>query len=76
MSKLKFVWEFYGSDSEQLSIHHLNHLKEFLIKENIINHGTGSESSSENLSITYVILEESYLELIKNTIRPHKAFKV
>ena len=30
MSKLKFVWEFYGPDSKQLSIHHLNHLKEFL----------------------------------------------
>tara|TARA_B100001564_G_scaffold76644_1_gene61262 strand:- start:373 stop:603 length:231 start_codon:yes stop_codon:yes gene_type:complete len=76
MSKLKFVWEFYGPDSKQLSIHHLNHLKEFLIKENIINHGTGSESNSENSSITYVVLEESYLEIIKKTLRPHKAFKV
>ncbi len=75
MPKLRFVWEFFGPDSKQLSLHHLNHLREFLLKENIADLGTGTESDSENLSYSYVILEESCLELIKSSLKPHKAFK-
>jgi len=75
MPKLRFVWEFFGPDSKQLSLHHLNHLREFLSKENIVDLGSGNESDSENLSCSYVILEDSYLEIIKSSLRPHKAFK-
>ena len=75
MPKLRFVWEFFGPDCKQLSLHHLNHLREFLSKENIADLGSGTESDSENLSCSYVILEDSYLEIIKSSLRPHKAFK-
>ena len=36
MNHLKFVWEFFGSDSEKLAKHHLNHLEEFLSREEIV----------------------------------------
>ena len=75
MPKLRFVWEFFGPDSKQLSLHHLNHLREFLSKENIADLGSGTESNFENLSCSYIILEDSYLEIIKSSLRPHKAFK-
>ena len=75
MPKLRFVWEFFGPDSKQLSFHHLNHLREFLSKENIADLGSGTESNFENLSCSYIILEDSYLEIIKSSLRPHKAFK-
>ena len=76
MNVLKFVWEFYGSDSEQLAKHHLNHLEEFLTKEEIIFTKIGATIESLNFSYSFVVLSTSYLEIIKSTLKPHKAFKV
>ena len=75
MSKLRFVWEFFGPDSNQLAKHHHIHLNEFFSKENISNIKTGVEQESSNFSFSYVIIDGSYLELIKASLRPHKAFK-
>ena len=76
MKDLKFVWEFFGSDSEQLAKHHLNHLKEFLIKEKIIFSKIGVSKESLNFSCSFVVLDSSFLEIIKSSLKPHKAFKV
>ena len=76
MKSLKFVWEFFGSDSEQLAKHHLNHLKEFLVKEKIIFSKIGATKESLNFSYSFVVLSASYLEIIKLSLKPHKAFKV
>ena len=76
MKDLKFVWEFFGSDSEQLAKHHLNHLKEFLFKEEIIFSNIGSTKESLNFAYSFVMLNSSYLEIIKSSLKPHKAFKV
>ena len=76
MKALKFVWEFFGSDSEQLSKHHLNHLEEFLVNEEIIFSKIGTTKESLNFSYSFVVLSSSYLEIIKSKLKPHKAFKV
>ena len=76
MKDLKFVWEFFGSDSEQLAKHHLNHLEEFLVKEEIIFSNIGATKESLNFSYSFVILNSSYLGIIKSSLKPHKAFKV
>lgn len=76
MKDLKFVWEFFGSDSEQLAKHHLNHLEEFLVKEDIIFSKIGITKESLNFSYSFVILNSSYLEIIKSKLKPHKGFKV
>ena len=75
MSKLRFVWEFFGPESNQLAKHHHTHLNEFFAKENISNINTGVEQESSNLSCSYVVIDDSYLELIKSSLKPHKAFK-
>ena len=75
MSKLRFVWEFFGPDSNQLAKHHHIHLNEFFSKAIISNINTGVEQDSSNFSFSYVIIDDSYLELIKASLRPHKAFK-
>ena len=76
MKGLKFVWEFFGSDSEQLAKHHLIHLEEFLHKEEIIFSKIGVTKESLNFSYSFVVLSSSYLEIIKLSLKPHKAFKV
>ena len=75
MSNLKFTWEFFGPDSSKLSHHHYLHLKEFLEKEKISFSSIGTINESENFSYSYIVLDESLLELIKKSLKPHKAFK-
>ena len=75
MASLRFVWEFFGPDSSQLANHHYIHLNEFFSKENISNINTGVEQESSNFSYSYVVIDDSYLELIKSSLKPHKAFK-
>ena len=76
MKDLEFVWEFFGSDSEQLAKHHLNHLEEFFVKEKIIFSKIGASKESLNFSYSFVVLDSSFLEIIKSSLKPHKAFKV
>ena len=75
MPNLKFVWEFFGPDSFKLSHHHYLHLKEFLEKENISHSAIGTTFEAENFSFSYVVVDDSLLELIKNSLKPHKAFR-
>ena len=76
MKDLKFVWEFFGSDSKQLAKHHLNHLEEFLSREEMVFSKIGTSNESSNFSYSFVILDSSNLEVIKSVLKPHKAFKV
>ena len=75
MPNLKFIWEFFGSDSNKLSHHHYLHLKEFLEKENMSYKDIGIKCVEENFSFSYVIIDDSFLEVIKNSLKPHKAFR-
>ena len=76
MKNLKFVWEFFGPDSKKLAQHHLEHLNEFLKKENIKSSDSGVSFESDNFSYSYTILDESLLEVIKTSLKPHKAFRL
>ena len=76
MTNLKFVWEFFGPDSKKLAQHHLQHLNEFLKKENVNSFESGVSFESDNLSYSYTILDESLLGFIKASLKPHKAFRV
>ena len=67
---------FGANMQEQLAKHHLNHLEEFLLKEEIVFSKIGINKESSNFSYSFVVLSTSYLEIIKSSLKPHKAFKV
>ena len=75
MTNIKFVWEFFGLDSEHLSKHHLTHLNEFLDLENIELFDSGISVESENFSYSYIVVDSNHLNFIKLKLKPHKAFK-
>ena len=75
MTNIKFVWEFFGPDSKNLSIHHLDHLKEFLALEKIESFDSSFSVESVNFSYCYIVVKSKYLDKIKLKLKPHKAFK-
>ena len=75
MTNIKFVWNFYGPDSKSLAEHHLVHLIDFISKENFLSLNSGISTESDNYSYSFIILDSSYLEIIKSKLKPHQAFK-
>ena len=75
MSNIKFVWDFYGPDSKSLANHHLVHLLDFIFQESILSLNSGISTESDNYSYSFIILDSSYLEIIKSKLKPHQAFK-
>ena len=72
---LKFVWDFYGTDSEKTANHSLSHIQEFLIQSKINIDNSGVEKVSENHFYSFIVLNIKHLEFIKNKLKPTRAFK-
>jgi hypothetical protein len=75
MENIKLIWDFFGPDSRKVSDHHLVHLQEFSKKENILFRSFGVEMESNNQFYSYIIINNSHLDLIKKRLKPNRAFK-
>ena len=72
MERVKLIWEFRGPAAKRTAEHHVIHLKEFSIKENIVFEDVKTEVFSEFICIASIIIEKSNLEIVKTALKPHK----
>tara|TARA_B100000614_G_scaffold261673_1_gene291974 strand:+ start:478 stop:714 length:237 start_codon:yes stop_codon:yes gene_type:complete len=72
--KIKLIWQFSGTDPLKIAEHHLIHLNEYLLKENLIINNKGSELINEFSAINHIIIPEELLDKIKHDLKPHQAF--
>lgn len=70
--KLKLVWDFFGPDAEKFAQHHEIHLKEFLDQNNFELNITGVEQVEENHYLAYIVIWESEMIPVRDTLRPHR----
>ena len=49
----------------------MNHLKEFFEREKIEILDIGTKNNNEFVSISFVIADEKFEEIIKNALKPH-----
>jgi|TARA_B110000914_G_C15204602_1_gene327784 hypothetical protein len=75
VTNIKFIWDFYGPDSNSLAEHHLVHLIDFISLEKILYVNSGVSTESDNYAYSFITLDSSYLEVIKSKLKPHQAFK-
>lgn len=71
--KIKLIWDFRGDVSSKTAAHHEIHLKEFIIKENILLNITGFEPVNDLHAIAFMVVEEVDLIKIRDILRPHRA---
>ena len=72
MRNLKLIWDFRGPVSQKIAEHHLVHLKEY-IKANKLDVGiTGVETLSDMHSIAFIVVPESEMKPIRDTLKPHR----
>ncbi len=72
--KIKFVWDFFGSDANKTADHSLFHLEEFLMRSNINIHSKGVSKQSDSHFFSFIVLDITHLEYIKSKLSPNRAF--
>lgn len=70
---IKLIWDFNGEDGLKTAEHHITHLKEFDIKENINAIGFGVETITTLHSIAFMIVKESIVFTVRDALLPHRA---
>jgi len=71
--KIKVIWDFRGEDGLQTAKHHAIHLKEFCEKEKILNNAIDYSKLSEFHAIAYVIVDKENVNIIRDSLKPHRA---
>ena len=74
--KIKLIWQFNGMDAHKISDHHLVHLNEYILREEIDVIDRGTELISDFSSISFIIIDNSLVEKLRVALKPHKGFIV
>lgn len=72
MRQLKLIWDFRGPVSEKTAEHHEIHLKDYARIEKIDPIITGTDILSEMHAIAYIVVDESLMKPIRDTLKPHR----
>ena len=75
-NKIKLVWNFSGLDALKIADHHLVHLNEYILREEIDVIDKGTELINDFSSISFIIIENSLVEKLRVDLKPHKGFIV
>tara|TARA_B100000927_G_scaffold148628_2_gene119884 strand:+ start:862 stop:1098 length:237 start_codon:yes stop_codon:yes gene_type:complete len=74
--RVKLIWQFNGMDALKIADHHLVHLNEYILKEEIDVFDKGTELINDFSSISFIIIDHSLVEKLRVTLKPHKGFIV
>ncbi|GAA4901145.1 hypothetical protein GCM10023311_28530 [Flaviramulus aquimarinus] len=72
MRKLKLIWDFRGPDAYKIAQHHEIHLKEYIASERLSITITGVESLNNIHTIAFLVVDESQMKPIRDTLKPHR----
>ena len=72
MRKLTLIWDFRGSDAEKTAKHHLVHLKEYAIKNDLDIDVFGSEDLTQFHSIAFLVVNENEMIPIRDALKPNQ----
>jgi len=70
--KIKLIWDFRGPAGAKTAEHHEKHLKEYIELEQLDCHLTGFEIVNEMHAIAYIVVEETDMISIRDSLKPHR----
>ena len=71
---IKLIWDFKGSPDIQVATHYTKHIAEFLADKDIQFSEIGEMSLNEFHHIAYVVVKKDDVDLVKNFLKPNRAF--
>ena len=72
MRKLKLIWDFKGPNAAKTAEHHETHLREYIINQTAEVFKTAHEIVNELHAITYIVVKEEDMRLIRDQLKPHR----
>ena len=74
--KIKLIWQFSGMDALKIADHHLVHLNEYILREEIDVIDKGTELINDFSSLSFIVIDNSLVEKLRVALEPHKGFIV
>ena len=74
--KIKIVWKFTGVDALKIADHHIIHVKEYMVSNDITMFEEGTEEVNDYAANSFIVIDSINLEKVKNDLKPHQAFLV
>jgi uncharacterized protein len=71
-SPVTYLWDFFGPRAQGTAEHFEKHLREFLVKNEIANCPTGTESQGQGHVAAFCTPEGGRNELIEKALRPKR----
>ncbi|MBT8255841.1 MAG: hypothetical protein KJO23_04800 [Bacteroidia bacterium] len=72
MERIKLIWEFRGPNSRQIAAHHVKHLNEFIISEDLRNAFCTTEQLTDRYHLALMVVEKKHMEDLKERLKPHR----
>lgn len=70
--RIKFIWDFHGSNSKQTASHHVKHLGEFVSIKKLENILMDTEEITPKHHIAYMVVEKSMMDSLRQILKPHR----
>ena len=72
--KIRLIWDFYGETATGTAEHHIIHLDEFMLREDISYFHRGVESAGDLHAQAYMTVDEKDVKVLRDSLRPNRAF--
>jgi len=70
--KIKLIWDFRGPEALQIAKHHVIHLEEFALKDELFFFETDVEPVNELYCIAYITVKEEDMIKYRDALMPHR----
>ena len=70
--KIKLIWDFRGPEALEIAKHHVIHLEEFAVKDELFFFETDIEPVNELYCIAYITVKEEDMIKYRDALMPHR----
>jgi len=70
--KIKLIWDFRGPEALEIAKHHVIHLEEFAMKDELFFFETDVEPVNELYCIAYITVKEGDMIKYRDALMPHR----
>lgn len=70
--KIKLLWDFRGPDAKETAKHHVIHLQEFAVVENLTYHETNIKELNPMFCSAFITVDEKDMKIFRDALKPHR----